>query len=214
MIVAMVAPLGRRSSPRTRACFEFARLVCSPLPAACGTLDEACALVVRPRLRLDMPKTPLNRAGAHGADHPNPAALAGERSKPARLAVRDHHRRSLCGKSPAQRKGAMVLLDWPPPDHLGRKSRQFLPAQASCRDPGTRPELRPTVAERELVSAAGIRLDPSKSVRPFKGIFCDDISEFESHMPSQAVGSLWRVYPVHGLCPWDGRRCRFHENRT
>src|SRR6516165_9849542 len=33
---------------------------------------------------------------------------------------------------------------WPPPDHLGigRKSRQFLPAQASCRDPGTRPELR------------------------------------------------------------------------
>jgi hypothetical protein len=33
----------------------------------------------------------------------------------------------------------MVLLDWPPPDHLGigRKSRQFLPAQASCGDPGT-----------------------------------------------------------------------------
>jgi len=57
MIVAMVAPLGRRSSPRTRACFEFARLVCSPLRAAFGrTLDEACGLAVRPRLRLDMPK--------------------------------------------------------------------------------------------------------------------------------------------------------------
>jgi hypothetical protein len=41
----------------------------------------------------------------------------------------------------------------PPPDHLGigRKSRQFLPAQASCRDPGTRPELRlpPSQLKRE-----------------------------------------------------------------
>jgi integrase len=31
-------------------------------------------------------------------------------------------------------------------------------------------------------------------------LVCDDISEFESYMPSHAVGSLWRVYPVHGLC--------------
>ena len=31
-------------------------------------------------------------------------------------------------------------------------------------------------------------------MRPFKGIFCDDISEFESSHPSHAVGSLWRVY--------------------
>jgi hypothetical protein len=59
----------------------------------------------------------------------------------------------------------------------------------------------PTVAARtRIVSAAGIRLDHRKSLRPFKGIICDDISEFESHMPSHAVGSLWRVYPVHGLC--------------
>jgi hypothetical protein len=34
---------------------------------------------------------------------------------------------------------------------------------------------------------------PRKSARPSKGIICDDISEFESHMPSHAVGSLWRV---------------------
>jgi hypothetical protein len=27
-------------------------------------------------------------------------------------------------------------------------------------------------------------------VRPFKGIICGDVSEFESHMPRQAVGSL------------------------
>ena len=25
-------------------------------------------------------------------------------------------------------------------------------------------------------------------------------AHFESYMPSHAVGSLWRVYPVHGLC--------------
>src|SRR5438552_11910034 len=57
MIVAVVAPLGRRSNPSTRACFEFARLLCwSPRAAFARTLDEACALAVRPRLRLDMPK--------------------------------------------------------------------------------------------------------------------------------------------------------------
>jgi hypothetical protein len=33
-------------------------------------------------------------------------------------------------------------------------------------------------------------------VRPFKGIFCDDISEFESYHPSHAVGSrLIEVQP-------------------
>src|SRR2546430_5764003 len=48
-----------------------------------------------------------------------------------------------------------------------------------------------TVAARtRIVSAAGIRLDHRKSLRPFKGIICDDISEFESHMPSHAVASL------------------------
>ena len=50
----------------------------------------------------------------------------------------------------------------------------------------------PTVAARtRIVSAAAIRPDHGKSVRPFKGIFCHDISEFESYMPSQPVQSLW-----------------------
>jgi hypothetical protein len=86
-MVAMVAPPGRRSSPSTRACFEFARLVCSPVRPALGrTFDQACALTVRPRLRLDMQKTPLDRAGATSRrHHPNPAeahgALAGEKSQ-------------------------------------------------------------------------------------------------------------------------------------
>src|SRR5262249_51304146 len=44
-----------------------------------------------------------------------------------------------------------------------------------------------------MVSVAKIRLDRRKSTRLFKGIICDDISEFESHMPSQAVPSLWGI---------------------
>jgi hypothetical protein len=39
-------------------------------------------------------------------------------------------------------------------------------------------------------SKARIRLDSRKSVRSFKGIISDDISEFESYMPSQAVQFL------------------------
>ena len=38
-------------------------------------------------------------------------------------------------------------------------------------------------------------------MRSFKGIVCDDVSEFESYMPSHAVGSLSRVYPVQVQIP-------------
>jgi hypothetical protein len=40
---------------------------------------------------------------------------------------------------------------------------------------------------------SGIRLGVGESARAFKDIICDDISEFESFMPSHAVGSQWRV---------------------
>jgi hypothetical protein len=53
-----------------------------------------------------------------------------------------------------------------------------------------------------IVSVAQIRLDSRKSVRSFKGIICDDISEFESYMPSQAV-SLWAM---SGLQNWSGSK--------
>jgi hypothetical protein len=43
-------------------------------------------------------------------------------------------------------------------------------------------------AQTRIVSKARIRLDSRKSMRPFKGIICVDISEFESYMPSHAVG--------------------------
>jgi hypothetical protein len=54
------------------------------------------------------------------------------------------------------------------------------------------PELRirSAAAQTRIVSVAESRLDLRKSVGPFKGIFCDDISEFESDHPSHAVGSL------------------------
>jgi hypothetical protein len=42
--------------------------------------------------------------------------------------------------------------------------------------------LRNAAAQTRMVSVARIRLDSRKSVRPFKGIFCGDISEFESSL--------------------------------
>jgi hypothetical protein len=61
------------------------------------------------------------------------------------------------------------------------------------------PELRITgaAAQTRMVSVARIRLGSWESARAFKGIICDDISEFESHMPSQAVRSLWAMSGSH-----------------
>jgi hypothetical protein len=56
----------------------------------------------------------------------------------------------------------------------------------------TGPELRILngAAQTRIVSVARIRLHSGKSARHFKGIFCGDISEFESDHLSHAVGSL------------------------
>src|SRR5262249_41200175 len=99
----------------------------------------------------------------------------------------------------------MVLLALPSADHLliERARGQFVPSRRRRMMANARaerllkipaepsPELRipGAAAQTRVVSMAGIRLDSPKSVRAFKGIICDDISEFESHMPSQAVGS-------------------------
>ena len=58
------------------------------------------------------------------------------------------------------------------------------------------PELRITgaAAQTRMVSVARIRLVSRKSPRLFKGIICDDISEFESYMPSHVVWSLWAMF--------------------
>src|SRR5947209_8845726 len=98
----------------------------------------------------------------------------------------------------------MVLLVWPPAEHLwiGRNRGQFAPYDAArwplrrttlAEDPGsTRPERHfPSgAAQTRVVSAARIRLDPRKSVRSYKGIIYGGISEFESYMPGRQSGLL------------------------
>src|SRR5437870_12662037 len=61
-------------------------------------------------------------------------------------------------------------------------------------------------AQTRMVSMAGIRLRSWESARAFKGIICDDISQFESHMPSHAVGSLWGDGDPKGSPQSGGRR--------
>jgi hypothetical protein len=51
-------------------------------------------------------------------------------------------------------------------------------------------------AQTRIVSVTGIRLNSRESVRSFKGIISDDISEFECH----AVRSLWGHVRVAELC--------------
>src|SRR5215510_11671734 len=115
----------------------------------------------------------------------------------------DHHTRSLCAESPAQTEqwccwlcrrriilrskeiaaNSCLLGDAAMMANVRAERLLKIPAEPS-------PELLipGAAAQTRVVSLAGIRLDSRKSVRPFKGIICDDISEFESHMPSHAVG--------------------------
>src|SRR5258708_14820710 len=99
----------------------------------------------------------------------------------------------------------MVLLALPPADHLliERERGQFVPSRrrrmmANVRaerllkipaEPSPELLISGAAAQTRVVSLAGIRLGSWESARAFKGIICDDISEFESHMPSQAVRS-------------------------
>jgi hypothetical protein len=61
----------------------------------------------------------------------------------------------------------------------------------SCVPPGA-------TAQPRMVSVVRIRLDSHKSMRPFKGIICDDISEFESYHFSHAVGLRHLIYEYRG----------------
>ena len=151
---------------------------------------QVCAWTCKTPLK-SVGATARRRAGATARrHHPNPAEAdrrwRGERSKPVRLGVRDHHTRSLGAESPAQTE---QWCCW-----LCRRRIIFGPTCARGRGMlAAGPELRITgaAAQTRMVSVARIRLVSRKSTRLFKGIICDDISEFESHMPSHAVGSLW-----------------------
>ena len=164
-------------------------------------------MAARPRLRWDIQNSsPLcrrNIAPPPPKPRGGPQALAGERSEAIRLAVRDHQTRSLGAQSPAQTEqwcccfGRRRIISGSA-ENRGSSRPSAIdrpPAQASPLRSYIRPELRfpHAAAQTRIVSVARIRLDSRKSVRPFKGIFCDDISEFESHMPSQPVQSLWAM---------------------
>src|SRR2546426_4992460 len=100
------------------------------------------------------------------------------------------------------------------------KSRQFLPSQrltnARASIPAEILALGPScvspiaAAQTRIVSVARIRLDSWKSERLFKGIICDDVSEFESHMASHAVWSpsaeMWAALKT-ALRPQLAARC-------
>jgi hypothetical protein len=108
----------------------------------------------------------------------------------------------------------MMLLALPPADHLliERDRGQFVPSRRRCMMANVRaerllkipaepsPELRVpgTAAQTRVVSVSGIRLGSAESARAFKGIICDDISQFESSHPSHAVGLLQVRSPAIG----------------
>src|SRR6516164_1815882 len=104
----------------------------------------------------------------------------------------------------------MVLLALPPADHLliERDRGQFVPSLRRRMMANARAERLLEIPGRTQPRAAYLRhcssnasglqgrnsVGSPKSTRLFKGIICDDVSEFESHMPSHAVRSLWLIY--------------------
>src|SRR5438445_3655655 len=116
----------------------------------------------------------------------------------------------------------MVLLALPPADHLliERDRGQVVPSRrrrmmANVRverllkipaEPSPELLIPGAAAQTRVVSMAGIRLGSWESARTFKGIICDDISEFESYMPSQPVRSVDASQTAHGTAtPANGR---------
>src|SRR5215831_15951183 len=77
----------------------------------------------------------------------------------------------------------MVLLDWPA-ENRGNSCQRKHPAEMLALGSSCASHRRSSNANSLCGrNSAGSR----KSVRSFKGIFCHDISEFESYMPSHAV---------------------------
>jgi hypothetical protein len=96
-----------------------------------------------------------------------------------------------------------------------RHSSTFSPASSRSRN-----QWRPRHSSRTVALKWP---DSRKSVRSFKGIICDNISEFESYMPSHAVRSPWASGPAtntgplhtlprdifHAMKPFSRKRARF-----
>src|SRR6266446_10123216 len=147
--------------------------------------------MVRAGLRLDMQNSSQERRRNSAPEgwrktarrhHPNPAEAhrrwRGERSKPVRLGVRDHHTRSLCAQSPAQTEQWCCWL-LPPADHLliERDRGQFVPSRrrrmmANVRverllkipaEPSPELLIPGAAAQTRVVSMAAIRLRASSA---------------------------------------------------
>jgi hypothetical protein len=127
-----------------------------------------------------------------------------------------------CLPTPASRACLTIRHELPGNNQFIFRRRRIISASAenrgnSCQRKHSAPGTRlgqscvsqTSQLKTRIVSVARIRLNPWKTVRPFKGI-CDDISEFESYMPSHAVRSLsdirYRISPeqtltnANGLC--------------
>src|SRR5215510_15203499 len=94
-------------------------------------------------------------------------------------------------RTPASRKGSA--------ENRGNCCQRKHPAEVLALGPSCASHRRSSNA-----SAAGIRLDHRKSVRPFKGIILDHISEFEySHAVGLSASPFggWRVSPCQPAKP-------------
>jgi hypothetical protein len=107
-----------------------------------------------------------------------------------------------CLPTPASRACLTIRHELPGNNQFIFRRRRIISASAenrgnSCQRKHSAPGTRlgqscvsqTSQLKTRIVSVARIRLNPWKTVRPFKGIICDDISEFESYMPSQPVRS-------------------------
>jgi hypothetical protein len=146
---------------------------------------------------LDPPQTPYPprrriRCSGHKRDLSDPS--------PALLDARDGLRtRSL--NDPRQDSlptvQTVTLLNTPP-RHLHQvETRRIRHHPSLAEDPG-RTHPRAAYPQRRSSNANSLQSQNSAGspqiLRPFKGIICGDISEFESHMLSHAVGSLWQHF--------------------
>src|SRR6516164_6531465 len=157
------------------------------------------------------PRRPIGAGGVRGASRSGSASVITTHALLARKVQRKlSNGRWLCRRAdhllnerdrgqiaPSRRRRVMAN---------GRAERLLkIPAE-----PG--PELRipGAAAQTRVVSVAGIRLGSGEFARAFKGIICDDISEFESHMPSHAVGSLSRAMATGP----ESRAARFSDGQA
>src|SRR5262245_38922262 len=135
-------------------------------------------------------KTPLNRLGATSRCHDlNPAeaygALAGKRSEPHRLGVRAHTH-ALCALKVQPKLSNGVAGFTAGGSSLEIAAIPAISEMTNIRQecPGTKSELhlRNAAAQTRIVSGARNSAGALEICAIFKGIICDDISEFESYM--------------------------------